>query len=71
MLEIQGGEQPMISVLRNEALWWVLWMLLMPGVIALGRRFPFDGGRWRQATAIHVTLSIVLSLGHLAAFGSA
>ena len=71
MLEIQGGEQPMISVLRNEALWWVLWMLLMPGVIALGRRFPFDGGRWRQATAIHLTLSIVLSLGHLAAFGSA
>src|SRR6476619_147229 len=71
MLEIEGTEQPMISVLRNEALWWVLWMLCMPGIIALGRRFPFDGGRWRQATAIHLTLAIVLSLAQLAAFGSA
>ena len=71
MLEIQGSERPMLSVLRDEALWWVLWMLLMPGVIALGRRFPFDGGRWRKATAIHLTLAVVLSIGHIAAFGAA
>ena len=71
MLEIQGSQEPMISVLRNEALWWILWMLCMPGIIALGRRFPFDGGRWRQATAIHLTLAVVLSLAQLSAFGSA
>src|SRR5262245_12220784 len=71
MLEIQGSDSPLISALRNEALWWILWMLLMPGVIALGRRFPFDGGRWRRATAIHLTLSVVLSIGHIAAFGAA
>ena len=71
MLEIQGTERPLLSVLRDEALWWVLWMLLMPGVIALGRRFPFDGGRWRRATAIHLTLSVVLSIGHIGAFGAA
>src|SRR6476620_150768 len=59
MLEIQGTERPLLSVLRDEALWWVLWMLLMPGVISLGRRFPFHGGRWRQATAIHLTLSVI------------
>jgi hypothetical protein len=71
MLEIQGTERPMLSVLRDEALWWVLWMLLMPCVISLGRRFPFDGGRWRRATAIHLTLSVILSIGHIAAFGAA
>jgi hypothetical protein len=71
MLEIQKTERPLLSVLRDEALWWVLWMLLMPGVIALGRRFPFDGGRWRRATAIHLTLSVVLSVGHISAFGAA
>src|SRR5512133_1478541 len=60
MLEIQGTERPMRYVLRDEALWWVLWMLLMPAVISLARRFPFDGGRWRKATAIHITLSIIL-----------
>ena len=71
MLGIQGSERPLLSVLRDEALWWVLWMLLMPGVISLGRRFPFDGGRWRRATAIHLTLSVILSIGHIAAFGAA
>ena len=71
MLGIQGEQRPLLSVLRNEALWWVLWMVLMPGVILLGRRFPFDGGRWRRATAIHVTLAVVLSIGHIAAFGAA
>jgi hypothetical protein len=71
MLEIQGTERPMLNVLRDEALWWVLWMLLMPVVIWLGRNFPFDGGRWRQSTAIHFTLSILLSIGHIAAFGAA
>src|SRR4051812_22209111 len=71
MLEIQGSERPMLSVLRDEALWWVLWMILMPGVIALGRRFPFDGGRWRRAPAIHLTLAVVLSIGHIAVFGAA
>src|SRR6185295_17750422 len=71
MLEINGTERPLLSVLRDEALWWVLWMLLMPAVISLARRFPFDSGRWRSASAIHLTLSILLSIGHIAAFGAA
>jgi hypothetical protein len=71
MLEIQGSERPMMNVLRDEALWWVLWMALMPGVILLGRRFRFDGGRWRRSTIIHLTMSVVLSIGHIAAFGAA
>ena len=71
MLEIQGTERPMLSVLRDEAMWWVLWMLLMPGVILLARRFRFDGGRWRQSAGIHLMLSVLLSIGHIAAFGAA
>ena len=71
MLEIQGTERPLLNVLRDEALWWVLWMLLMPGVILLGRRFRFDGGRWRLSSVIHLTLSVLLSIGHIAAFGAA
>ena len=71
MVQIQGTERPLLLVLRDQALWWVLWMLLMPGVIALGRRFRFDGGRWRSSTVIHTTLAIALSVGHIAAFGAA
>jgi len=71
MLEINGNQRPLLSALRDEALWWVLWMLCMPIVISLARHFPFDGGRWRRATAIHLTLSILLSIAHIAAFGAA
>src|SRR6476620_3018006 len=67
MLEINGTERPLLSVLRDEAPWGVLWMLCIPSVISLARHFPFDGGRWRRATAIHLTLSIVLSIAHIAA----
>jgi hypothetical protein len=51
MVQIQGTERALLFVLRDQALWWVRWMLLMPGVIALGRRFRVDGGRWRSSTA--------------------
>src|SRR5689334_2639263 len=71
MLRIEGADRPLRFALRDEALWWVLWMLLMPGVIALARRVRFDSGRWRESTAIHLTLSIVLSIAHIAVFGAA
>ena len=71
MLQIRGTDRPLLLVLRDQALWWVLWMLLMPGVMALARRFRFDGGRWRSSTVIHLTLSIALSVGHIAVFGVA
>jgi sensor histidine kinase YesM len=69
MVQIQGSQRPLISVLRDQALWWVLWMLLMPAVIALGRRLRFDGGRWKSSSIAHLTLAIVLSVGHIAVFG--
>jgi two-component system, LytTR family, sensor kinase len=71
MVQIQGSQRPLVSVLRDQALWWVLWMLLMPAVISLGRRIRFDGGRWRASAVWHLSLSIALSVGHIAVFGAA
>jgi signal transduction histidine kinase len=71
MVQIGGSQRPLVAVLRDQALWWVLWMLLMPAVITLGRRFRFDGGRWKSAALFHLSLSILLSVGHIAAFGAA
>jgi len=71
MLQIQGGERPLLSVLRDNGLWWGLWMLVMPIVIWLAQRFRFDGGRWRRSSAVHGTTSIVLSVVHIAVFGVA
>jgi two-component system, LytTR family, sensor kinase len=71
MVQIGGSQRPLVSVLRDQAMWWVLWMLLMPGVIALSRRFRFDGGRWRSSTLAHLSLGVGLSIGHIAVFGAA
>ena len=71
MLQIQGGERPLLSVLRDNGLWWGLWMLVMPVVIWLAQRFRFDGGRWRRSSVVHGTTSIVLSVVHIAVFGVA
>src|SRR5687768_10230335 len=71
MVQIQGSQRPLVSVLRDQALWWVLWMLLMPAVISLGRRIRFDGGRWRASALAHLSLSIALSIGHITVFGAA
>lgn len=71
MVQIQGIERPLVSVLRDQALWWVLWMLLMPAVIWLAQALRFDGGRWRKSAVIHAAVALVLSLGHIAAFGGA
>jgi two-component system, LytTR family, sensor kinase len=70
MGHIRGNGVPLLVSVRNEALWWVLWMCLMPAVILLARRFPFDGGRWRKSAAIQLALSIILSVGHIAAFSA-
>src|SRR5690349_19784254 len=47
MQGIQGNQRALLSAFRDKALWWVLWMLLMPAVISLARHFPFDSGRWK------------------------
>ena len=70
MVQIQGTQRPMVAVLRDQAMWWILWMLLMPAVIALGRRIRFDGGRWVSSAIAHLTLSVVLSVAHIIAFGA-
>lgn len=46
----------------------LMWALATPGILWLGRRFPFHGGRWRSGVAIHLvvclTLIFLLDLGY-------
>jgi hypothetical protein len=71
IVQVQGTERPLLSVLRDQALWWVLWMLLMPGVIRLAQTCRFDRGRWGRSAVIHGVVSIVLSVAHIAVFSAA
>jgi len=41
---------------------WTLWGLLAPFVLWLGRRVPLDRKRWARAAAVHVPMSLVLTL---------
>ena len=71
MVQIQGTERPFVAVLRDQALWWVLWMVLMPAVIWLAQTFRLDRGRWMSGAIIHTLVATVLSVGHIAVFGAA
>jgi len=71
MSQIQDSPRPLLLVLRDNALWWSTWMLLMPVVLWLAERFRFDGGRWRSSTLIHTGVALVLSVGQIAVFSAA
>jgi len=71
MVQIQGTERPFLAVLRDQALWWVLWMLLMPAVIWLAQTFRLDRSRWVRSASIHTLIAVALSVGHIAVFGAA
>jgi hypothetical protein len=38
----------------------MVWALATPGILWLGRRFPFHGGRWRTGVAVHLVVSLSL-----------
>jgi two-component system LytT family sensor kinase len=42
-----------------------LWFLVTPGVLWLGRRFPLERKHWVRRTAIHLALSVAVSLVQL------
>jgi hypothetical protein len=71
MVQVQGTNRPFVSVLRDEALWWIPWILLMPVVIWLAQHIRFDGGKWRRSAFLHGTISIALSGFQIAVFGGA
>lgn len=45
---------------------WCGWAGIAVVVFALGRRFPFERGRWGRALAIHLPVSLVVTTAHLA-----
>jgi two-component system, LytTR family, sensor kinase len=67
--QIQGTPSPLLTVLRGQAPWWSLWMVLMPITVYLARTFRFEGGSWLRSGAVHVVLGLGVGMAHVAAFG--
>jgi two-component system LytT family sensor kinase len=44
--------------------YWYAWAALVPGMLAVARRFPFERQRWRRAAAVHAGGVVVFVLVH-------
>ena len=68
---LSSAQQLMGSTFNGKPMPWSMALLLMmpltmawalatPGILWLGRRFPFHGGRWRTGVAVHLVASLTL-----------
>ncbi|MFL5578417.1 MAG: sensor histidine kinase [Gemmatimonadaceae bacterium] len=67
----QGTPKSWTFTLLEQLTWWGLWMVMMPLVLRLARRWRFDGPRWRRSVAVHALAGLALLLAHVAASGAA
>lgn len=74
-----SAQQVLGSTLNGKSIPWstallllmplaMVWAAATPGILWLGRRFPFHGGRWRTGVAVHLVVSLtfifLLDLGY-------
>jgi two-component system LytT family sensor kinase len=68
---LSSAQQVLGSTLNGRSMPWsmalllqmplaMVWALATPGILWLGRRFPFHGGRWRTGVAVHLIVSLTL-----------
>lgn len=61
-----GHEATFGAVLWWTAPVWLFWVLLTPGVIALGRRFPLERGSLARSVPVHAAAAVAFATIHLA-----
>lgn len=55
----------LFDVLQVNLVYYYLWGLATPLVIALGRRFPIPSARWKRSLTVHVAASLVLTAAQI------
>jgi signal transduction histidine kinase len=53
-----------VSLLLNMG-WWYAWALLVPVVLWLSRRYPFDRARWLRSLPAHLVGVVALTFAHV------
>jgi two-component system, LytTR family, sensor kinase len=76
---LSSAQQVLGSSLNGRSMpWWMalalqmplalVWAAATPGILWLGRRFPFHGGQWRTGVAVHLVVCLsfifLLDLGY-------
>src|SRR5215813_5904565 len=59
---LEGRNFPLWRVAWWQSVGWLLWALLMPIVLWMGRRFRLERGRLLKVLPIHLLASLVLIL---------
>jgi len=66
MQKVATGEStPWWHYLTSWLVGVYIWALVTPGVLWLGRRFPFTRKKWLRRTALHLPLSVCVSIAQL------
>ncbi|AHG89632.1 histidine kinase internal region [Gemmatirosa kalamazoonensis] len=63
----RGPRPPYSTIAGYNLATWYLWAALAPLIVALGRRFPLDGARWRRSLPVHVVAGAAIAFAHAAA----
>jgi two-component system, LytTR family, sensor kinase len=67
IMRSNGNSVPMRTAFMDRLPAWLIVAALLPAILALARRFPFERAHWQTALAIHLSGSIAFAFIHLAA----
>jgi two-component system, LytTR family, sensor kinase len=62
IFRFENRQIPLWRIACWQASTWLLWALLTPFVLQLGRRYRFERASWRRAALIHLAVSVAFAL---------
>jgi two-component system LytT family sensor kinase len=67
-LRMEGLHLSLWRVFVTDVFGWWPWIAATPIVLALGRKFPFERGRWWRVVPIHLFACLLITSAHFAIF---
>jgi two-component system, LytTR family, sensor kinase len=64
--QLSENPTPFWRVLSWQLFSGYLWFAISPLILWLGRRFPFDDGKWKTSIPVHFVASVVIAIFNLA-----
>jgi sensor histidine kinase YesM len=54
-----------LFALRSTMPSWYVLLVLLPGILWLSKRFPFESGRWKRGLPVHLAAAVVFAFLHV------
>lgn len=67
-LRMEGLRLSLWRVFATDVFGWWPWIAATPIVLALGRKFPFERGRWWRVVPVHLVACLLIAGAHFAIF---